>query len=674
VFHHVATGLSVLLVVVCCGRAPADVAAVETRIAVEEGARGDHLIEVVHRLSGVSGTVQVPVPAYATDLEVAWPGDWEVLAEAELLDPVPAIFAYPDHDVVRLRGDGDLATVRYAYRKGADDPLREPLGAARIHRDEAVVACAVDVPEGWIPFSPSHDLAGTTLFATPEDPLPDRPLIVLDLRPEPGRPDIATCFHRREGGAGGRLLIAATGRQSPGWDSRPRRVAFALDVSASMRGEKLARAKECIRDATRMLGSGDSFHLVTFAERVRVHPVDPRGAGLERLLRSLEAGGKANLAGALTRIGEEGLDVDAVVVLTDGRPTAGITDAEGIRAAIGMAYGESPISFHAIGFGADVDAARLDVIANAYDGEVVYVDDRADVRLAAARTLERLGNPVARDVRVELVPVDGAPGGSRHVDFGALYAGDVRVRIVEVPVVDRIEARLRWLGVEGEERREARAMHLVGRGHPAHRVIENLWARRRIAEIEGPGLGGADPGGAEVREACLLAVREGIVHTTALPLYRALAEDGDPVAAYRAYRDRLLRPDAAMAGEDAPGPAIARARNWRALLAARHPPRWTWDDRGRRVPVRKFVYEGTGCRAVRVGDDWIDAEILVERLRLASGDPPVRYRRETTAVSRDGPEWPGLLRIAKARGKSEMLTLGGRVTVRIDGTDFEVAP
>lgn len=112
----------------------------------------------------------------------------------------------------------------------------------------------------------------------------------------------------------------------------PRHVVYVLDVSLSM-PTRIAQAKEELRTALETLGQSETFGLVAFDKQA--HPfqsgmaaVTPESiAQAQAWLDAQELGEGTNLEAALRfALGQP--DVNTVVVLTDGVPTVGESNAD----------------------------------------------------------------------------------------------------------------------------------------------------------------------------------------------------------------------------------------------------------------------------------------------------------------------------------------------------------
>ena len=117
-----------------------------------------------------------------------------------------------------------------------------------------------------------------------------------------------------------------------------RHIVYVLDVSGSMKS-RLGRAEDELREALRGLRPGETFNIIPFSGASELFDPDMAEAGpgsIQRasaFLASLEAGGGTDLEDAVVRALML-RDVNEVVILTDGVPTAGETDPEKLAEAL----------------------------------------------------------------------------------------------------------------------------------------------------------------------------------------------------------------------------------------------------------------------------------------------------------------------------------------------------
>ena len=168
----------------CTASLGAAVSTVETRISGLD----DDSVLVEHLLTGIRDGAHIPVSAGASALEVSWAHEVAHLDfRGERAHRAPsALLPFVDGPIVALNGSGERASVRYRLPL-RDGLINEPMGAARLYRAQATVALAVELGSHTIAYSPSHGLSQGRALGTPAAPLPDTPLLVLPLAPQPGQ-------------------------------------------------------------------------------------------------------------------------------------------------------------------------------------------------------------------------------------------------------------------------------------------------------------------------------------------------------------------------------------------------------------------------------------------------------------------------------------------------------
>ena len=264
----------------------------------------------------------------------------------------------------------------------------------------------------------------------------------------------------------------------------PRDIVLVLDVSGSMEGDKLEQAKAAGEYVLAHLRDQDRFAIVAFSRFVgtfadEMRPASEAEAGIE-YLRDLEAGGDTDIAGALQR-GLGMLTGDrpgTVIFLTDGLPTAGIEDPDGILQVAEMAAPERTQLF-AFGVGYDVDTVLLDSLSSQFVGSSHYVtpDERIDTEVQ--RLVERVTTPVLTDIGVRIEGVDTrdvAPRGMTGIFAGnqalltGRYEGSGPATVVVTGNSARGAERFTYQ-VEFPER------------DTSDPTVAQLWAQRRVADL-----------------------------------------------------------------------------------------------------------------------------------------------------------------------------------------------
>jgi Mg-chelatase subunit ChlD len=225
-----------------------------------------------------------------------------------------------------------------------------------------------------------------------------------------------------------------------------------LDVSGSMRGAKLAQAKEAVRQALVRLHDGDVFSLVIFANEVRcvfepaVLDAQVRRT-VESALREIEAGGMTALCGGLElgleKAAARQQDTTLVLLLSDGQANVGETDVEqvGRRGAQARQRG---VIVSTLGVGEDYNEALMVEIATQGGGRFYHVQSAGQIGAYLTGELGEVAALAARDARLHLT----IPPAAAVVPLSAAYpaqqsAGQAEVQVGDVPSDTELEIPLR---------------------------------------------------------------------------------------------------------------------------------------------------------------------------------------------------------------------------------------
>lgn len=198
----------------------------------------------------------------------------------------------------------------------------------------------------------------------------------------------------------------------------PMDLVLVLDVSGSMAGEKLRQMVDAAKQVVSSLDADDRLHLVAFSTDARsswsgllaMTPEDRRRAASE--IDGLFDAGGTNIEAGI-RKGFEGLSgVDwareegrfpAIVLLTDGQPTAGVTSRdELLRIARGLNTREVPV--FGIAFGDDADWTLIRHLAQDGEGAAIRVPPGTGAEVDLRRFMAALTTPVLRDVAISYGP------------------------------------------------------------------------------------------------------------------------------------------------------------------------------------------------------------------------------------------------------------------------------
>ncbi|HEY7378225.1 MAG TPA: VIT domain-containing protein [Steroidobacteraceae bacterium] len=261
-----------------------------------------------------------------------------------------------------------------------------------------------------------------------------------------------------------------------------------IDISGSMSGEKIQQARSALIQLLGTLREGDRFRLVAFSGGVRRYAegwtsmtADARHDA-ESWIRSLEAEGGTNIAGALTEAfaqapAEQSLGV--VVFLTDGQASTGETNPERIAESAEQNRGRFRV--FSFGVGDDVNTYLLDRLTERARGTTEYVRPGENIEQAVGALAAKVASPVLTDVTITassgIELYDLQPG-----NLPDLFAGDEMVVLGRYRGMGSGE---RSVTVHGRRngRQEEFTTAFTDQESDGARYIEQLWAARKAGAL-----------------------------------------------------------------------------------------------------------------------------------------------------------------------------------------------
>lgn len=261
----------------------------------------------------------------------------------------------------------------------------------------------------------------------------------------------------------------------------PKDVVFVLDTSGSMAGEKLQQAQAALAYGVHTLKEGDRFNVLDFATGVmpfRDGLIEATNEGKQAAIRWIDervAQGSTHiskaLADALAMHSPKRLSL--VVLLTDGRPTVGLKEADALVRHVTRANHAQARVF-TFGVGHDLDVTMLDRIAAETGGARDYVAPGEDIEIVTSRLFNKVVHPVLTNVKVDLGPgvYDVYPA-----EIPDLFAGS------QVVVYGRYKApgpRVMKLAGDVAGKRVVHEYAAAFAKDEACDVLPRLWAHRKV--------------------------------------------------------------------------------------------------------------------------------------------------------------------------------------------------
>jgi uncharacterized protein YegL len=203
----------------------------------------------------------------------------------------------------------------------------------------------------------------------------------------------------------------ATGDLGGSSDLGPLNLGLVIDRSGSMSAEnKMMLVKAALQSLAGSLRSSDIVSVVAFdgvANVILPAAALGNGTSFRRAVESIQPTGSTNIdAGLMLGYREVARNfrpgsTNRVILLTDGRANAGVTDARRI-AANSAEFNEQGIDLSTIGVGQDLDNDLLRTLSKTGRGLYHFVADPNDIAKIFVNEVQSLLSPVARNVRVEI--------------------------------------------------------------------------------------------------------------------------------------------------------------------------------------------------------------------------------------------------------------------------------
>ena len=341
-------------------------------------------------------------------------------------------------------------------------------------------------------FSPSHSVAvGRTgerkasASYEAKNVIPDQPFELFYALSEKAF-GLTVLTHRPHGQDGFFLLRIAPPLKTDAKDVLPKDIAFVIDTSGSMAGEKMEQAKRALAFCLANLNPQDRFNVIPFSHeavpfRDTLVLASEENVKAARVFSDgLRATGGTNidnaLATALDTVGHIETDRPYMIVfLTDGQPTIGVTEPGQILKDI-AARNNGRTRLFVFGVGYDVNTQLLDLLAEQNRGMREYVEPGEDLELALSSFYRKVAEPVLSDLALaigDLKLYDMYPP-----QLGDLFAGG------ELVVVGRYKGEGNKAVELTGTRRGRRERFVDETTFPSeaadHDFLARLWATRKV--------------------------------------------------------------------------------------------------------------------------------------------------------------------------------------------------
>lgn len=314
-----------------------------------------------------------------------------------------------------LRAEGNL--VRYVYPLNIERFSQEPMKdvSIEIKLTSKTPITTIYSPTHSISIKKNGDYAATIGFEA-DSIRPDKDFVLYYAL---SQKDLSMSFlaNRPDPSEDGSFMVMLAPRSELQQAAMPAiDVALVLDTSGSMAGAKMDQARKALEFCVNALKKGDRFNLITFSTDIDgyknelMEMDDKTRAGALEYIKRLEPVGGTNISDALLKAIRQLKDKKAdrpsfIVFVTDGKPTAGLTEPEEIIRELKSAN-DAKVRIFSFGVGDQLNAPLIDRIAEEHGGASDYVSESEDIEAKVSGLFSKLTHPVMTDVSLMFKNVD----------------------------------------------------------------------------------------------------------------------------------------------------------------------------------------------------------------------------------------------------------------------------
>ncbi|MEK9148759.1 MAG: VIT domain-containing protein, partial [Candidatus Desantisbacteria bacterium] len=376
-----------------------------------------------------------------------------------------------------LKKEGNV--VRYTYpldiEKYTGSPIRDVEIEVQIESKTPIKSV----------YSPSHKIevkreaeGKVTVVYKDENTLPDQDFILYYTLAEEEVSISTLCYKK---GFDGFFLLLSSPKQERTTFSKD--TTFILDTSGSMKGKKIAQAKEALKYCLDSLNPQDMFNIIRFSTDVEtfskdmVKVSDKTKKEAEEFIEKLQAEGGTNIQDSLLAGIREGKRPHIIIFLTDGLPTAGERDISAIIKNISEKNRDNRI--FVFGLGDNVNTHLLDLISQKNKGASVYVREDEDLEAILSSFYDKIAYPALSSISLSI----------EGVETNNLYPKELPDLFFDnqLLIFGRYkgsgEATITLSGQASEKRREFIEELVFPEKEEAHPFIPRLWATRKIGYL-----------------------------------------------------------------------------------------------------------------------------------------------------------------------------------------------
>ena len=268
----------------------------------------------------------------------------------------------------------------------------------------------------------------------------------------------------------------------------PKDVCFVVDVSGSMqRQDRMASAREAVKFCLRALNPGDRFALITFSTGVDLY-----GGGLIEVtpeaieaavayVDKLEARGGTDLCSATLKalsLTPDGGRPYMTVLVTDGKPTVGVTEIDDIIEKVEEAN-RANVRIFTFGIAENLNVKLLDLIAETTRSYSEYVAPGREIEDRISGFFRKASNPVLANLELDYAGIPISDIYPQHLPD--LFRGSQVVAFGRYS--DSGEVAVELTGLLREESKSFVYDATFPDENDGNDFLPQLWARRKIGYL-----------------------------------------------------------------------------------------------------------------------------------------------------------------------------------------------
>jgi Ca-activated chloride channel family protein len=186
-------------------------------------------------------------------------------------------------------------------------------------------------------------------------------------------------------------------------------VVLVADVSSSMTGARIIQLRAALNAMVDKLNTGDFFNIIAFNTSVKLFKTDiviantANKAAAHAFINSLSEASLTNIEGALKAALQSSWDpkkVNAIVFLTDGKPTWPITSTSATILDTVRGYNTGKVELYTFGIGDGVETDFLKLLAKQNDGfaTMILADDKINTMMQSFMT--KISYPLLKNLAI----------------------------------------------------------------------------------------------------------------------------------------------------------------------------------------------------------------------------------------------------------------------------------